>query len=90
MPRVKLVITLAILSRSLGLLTTLDAGAFVALALADLGENARLGTAALETLQSAIQRFTVSDSDFSHSIFPPSEYAQGVLDKGTANHMTWS
>lgn len=59
------------------------------LTLADFCEDTGLSTGTLKTLQSVIQRFAVSHSNFSHSIFPPSEYAQGVLDKGTATHLIW-
>ena len=67
-----LVILFAVLASGLGLFTALDAGALVVLTLANLGQHTRLGTAALETLQSALQRLVFSDTDFRHLYFPPS------------------
>ena len=73
-----LVISLAVLPGRLRLLAALDAGAFIMLALTNLSEDPGLCAGTLKTLQSIIQRFAFSHSNFSHSIFPPSEYAQGV------------
>ena len=58
------IITLiAVLARGLGLLAALDTGAFIALSLAHLGQNACLGAASLETLQSAVQGLAFLDMD---------------------------
>ena len=40
------------------------------LTLADLGEDAGLGAAALEALQSALQRLIFTNTNFRHFIFP--------------------
>ena len=68
------IITLiTVLARSLRLLAALDAGALVALALTHLGQDARLGAASLETLQSAVQGLALLDMNFGHLCFPPSD-----------------
>jgi hypothetical protein len=78
-----LVILFAVLASGLGLLAALDAGALVVLTLTNLGQHTRLGTAALETLQSALQRLVFSDTDFRHLYFPPSGAAgRPLLRKG--------
>ena len=71
-PFCELVELLAVLAGSLRLLAALDAGALVMLTLTNLGQNARLGTAALETLQSALQRLIFTNTNFRHLYFPPS------------------
>ena len=72
-----LVELLAVLAGGFGLLAALDAGALVMLTLTDLGQHTRLGTAALETLQSALQRLIFTNTNFRHLYFPPSG-ASGV------------
>ena len=67
-----LVELLAVLASGLGLLAALDAGALVMLALTDLSQDTRLGAAALEALQSALQRLIFTNTDFRHLYFPPS------------------
>jgi hypothetical protein len=72
----------SVLAGSLGLLAALHAGAFVALSLTHLSQNASLRTASLETLQSAIQGLAFLDVYFGHLFFPPSDapgYFQGAL-----------
>ena len=61
-----LVILLAVLAGGLRLLAPLNARALVVLTLANLGQNARLGTAALETLQRILQGLAVLHMDFRH------------------------
>ena len=74
------IITLiAVLARSLGLLTALDTGAFIALSLTHLGQNACLGAASLETLQSAVQGLAFLDVNFRHLYFPPSDAPGSIL-----------
>ena len=79
----KSIVTLVfILACGLGLLAALHAGAFVALSLTHLSQNASLRTASLETLQSAIQGLAFLDVYFGHLFFPPSDapgYFQGAL-----------
>ena len=72
---------LAILAGGLRLLAALDAGALVMLALTDLSQDTRLGTAALEALQSALQRLVLSHTDFRHLYFPPSGAAGRPLPR---------
>ena len=54
---------------SLGFLAALDAGALVVLLLSEVGQNTGLGAAALESLQSIVQRLVLLDVDFRH-VFP--------------------
>ena len=69
-----LIVTLvAVLTRSLGLLAALDAGAFIALSATHLRQNAGLGAASLKTLQSAVQGLAFLDMDCGHLCFPPSD-----------------
>ena len=69
-----LIVTLvAVLTRSLGLLAALDAGAFIALSATHLRQNAGLGAASLKTLQSAVQGLAFLNMDFGHLCFPPSD-----------------
>ena len=63
----------SVLAGSLGLLAALNAGAFVALSAAHLGQDARLGAASLKTLQSAVQGLAFLNMDFGHLCFPPSD-----------------
>ena len=63
---------LAILAGSLRFLAALNAGALVVLALTHLGQYTGLGTAALKTLERALQRLVFSHTDFRHLYFPPS------------------
>ena len=65
-----LVELLAVLAGSLGLLAALNAGALVMLTLTDLGQNTGLSAAALEALQSALQRLIFTNTNFRHFIFP--------------------
>lgn len=67
----KLVIALiAVLTGSLALLAALHTRAFIALALTDLRQNAGLGAASLESLQSAVQALAFLDMDLGHLCFP--------------------
>ena len=71
------IITLVlVLAGGLALLAALDAGALIELLLTQIGQNAGLCAAALETLQRVIQRLVLFDVDFRHLFFPPSEYAR--------------
>ena len=63
---------LTVLTSGLGLLAALDAGALVVLTLTDLSQDTRLGAAALEALQSALQRLIFTNTNFRHLYFPPS------------------
>ena len=65
-----LVITLLVLAGGLRLLAPLHAGALVVLPLPDLGQNAGLGAAALETLQCAVDGLVFLDVDLRHLYFP--------------------
>jgi hypothetical protein len=58
-----------VLAGGLGFLAALDAGALVVLLLAKIGQNAGLGAAALESLQSVVQRLVLLDVNFRH-VFP--------------------
>ena len=58
-----------VLTGSFRLLLALQAGAYVMLALLNLGNNALLGTATLETTQSALQSFVLLNANFRHG-FP--------------------
>jgi len=62
---------LTVLAGSLGLLAALHTGTLVVLTLADLGQHSGLGAAALEALQSALQRLVFSYTDFRHYISLP-------------------
>ena len=68
-----LIITLLVLASGLRLLATLDAGALIMLSLTNFGDDASLGAAALETLQSAVDGLAVLHMNFRHLYFPPSE-----------------
>ena len=61
---------IAVLTGSLALLAALHTRAFIALALADLRQNAGLGAASLESLQSAVQALAFLDMDLGHLCFP--------------------
>ena len=61
-----LVILLAVLAGGLRLLAALHARALIVLTPANLGQNARLGAAALETLQRVLQGLAVLHMDFRH------------------------
>jgi hypothetical protein len=50
------------------------------LSLANLGNNAGLGAATLETLQSAIDGLAVLNMDLRHLYFPPSEVSGYIQD----------
>ena len=54
------------LTSSFGLLLPLQAGADVMLTLLDLSNHAFLGTAALKTTQSTLQRLVLLDANFRH------------------------
>ena len=58
---------IAVLAGSLALLAALHTRAFIALALADLRQNAGLGAASLESLQSAFQTLIFSDDYLCHT-----------------------
>ena len=60
-----------VLTGSFRLLLTLQAGADVMLALLNFSDNALLGTAALETTQSALQRFVFLNANFRHCFPSP-------------------
>ena len=64
---------LAVLTGRLALLAALDAGAVVILALTNLSQHTGLGAAALKTLQRVLQRLALTDMNFGHLYFPPSE-----------------
>ena len=70
-----------ILASCLGLLAALDAGALVVLLLPQVAQDAGLGAAALEALESCIQRLILLDMDFRHSISLPPD-APVALFKG--------
>ena len=57
-----------VLACCLALFAALDAGALVVLLLAEIGQHAGLGTAALEALERVIQRLVFLDVDFRHCI----------------------
>ena len=67
------IVLLAVLTSGLALLAALDAGAVIELALTHLGQHAGLGAAALEALQRVLQRLALTDMNFGHLYFPPSE-----------------
>lgn len=75
-----LVETLLVLTSGLRLLATLHAGAFIMLSLANLGDNACLSAATLETFQCAIDGFAFLDMNLRHLYFPPSETSGLILD----------
>ena len=50
------------------------------LSLANLGDNACLSAATLETLQCAIDGFAFLDMNLRHLYFPPSETSGLILD----------
>jgi len=77
----------AVLAGSLALLATLHAGALVVLSLADLGDDTGLGAATLKALQSAVQRLVLSDVNFRHLYFPPSDVSGYIQDTLRANYM---
>ena len=81
------IVLFAILTGGLRLLAALDAGALVVLALPDLGQHARFGAAALEALQSTLQRLVLSHTDFRHLYFPPSGAAGRPLPR--KGHFLW-
>ena len=60
-----------VLTGSFRLLLTLQAGADVMLALLNFSDNALLGTATLETAQSALQRFVFLNANFRHCFPSP-------------------
>ena len=68
-----LIETLLVLTSSLGLLATLDAGALIMLSFTNLSDDAGLGAATLKTLQCAINGLAVLHVDLRHLYFPPSE-----------------
>jgi hypothetical protein len=72
--------TLLVLASSLRLLATLDAGALIMLSLTDLSNHTGLGTAALETLQCAVDGLAVLYMDLRHLYFPPSEVSGYLQD----------
>ena len=78
--KLSLIETLLVLASSLRLLATLHAGALIMLSLANLGNNASLGAATLETLQSAIDGLAVLNMDLRHLYFPPSEVSGYIQD----------
>ena len=75
-----LVILFAVLAGGLALLAALDAGAVIIFALANLGQHAGLGAAALEALQGVLQRLALADMNFRHLYFPPSEASGSIQD----------
>ena len=66
----RLVITLLVLASGLRLLAPLHAGTLVMLPFPDLGQDASLGAAALETLQRAVDGFIFLHMDLRHLYFP--------------------
>ena len=77
--RLSIVALVAVLAGSLGLLTALDAGAFIALATTHLSNDTGLSATSLEALQGAIQRFAFLDMNFGHLFFPPSDAPGSIL-----------
>ena len=75
-----LIKTLLVLASCLRLLATLDAGAFIVLSLTNLCDDASLSTAALETLQCAVDGFVFSHMNFRHLYFPPSAVSGSIQD----------
>ena len=75
-----LIETLLVLTSSLRLLATLDTGAHIILFLANIGDDAGLGTATLKPFQSAIDGFAFLDMDLRHLYFPPSEVSGSIQD----------
>ena len=69
-----------VLASGLRLLAALHAGALVVLSLTDLGDDAGLGAAALETLQSAVDGLAILHVDLRHLYFPPSEVSGSIQD----------
>lgn len=67
---------IAVLTGSLALFAALHARAFIALALTNLSDDTGLGTASLETLESAIQRFAFLNMNFGHLCFPSLRYTR--------------
>ena len=62
-----LVVTLIlVLACCLALFTALDAGTLVVLLLSQVGQYTSLGTAALKSFKSIVQRFVLLDIDFRH------------------------
>ena len=62
-----LIVTLIlVLAGGLGFLAALDAGALVVLLLSQVGQYTSLGTAALKSFKSIVQRFVLLDIDFRH------------------------
>ena len=80
-----LVALVFILAGGFGFLTPLDAGALIILLLAQVGENAGLGTAAFETLQSIVQSFIFLHVDLRHEFPSPQNVMQTVTQKGQTN-----
>ena len=74
-----LVELLLVLASGLALLAALDTGAVIELTLTNLGQNTGLSAAALKTLQSVLQRLTITDMNFGHLYFPPSEMRGFIL-----------
>ena len=58
-----------VLAGGLGFLAALDAGALIVLFLSQIGQDAGLRAAALESLKSVVQRLVFLDVDFRH-VFP--------------------
>ena len=82
----RLIITLIlVLTSSLRLLAALYAGALVVLLLAEIREDASLCTAALESLQSIVQRLVFLYMDFRHFISLPPNTSHGTF-QGPLNH----
>jgi hypothetical protein len=83
---ISLIITLIfILAGGFGFLTPLNAGALIILLLAQVGEDAGLGTAAFETLQSIVQSFIFLYIDLRHKFPSPQNVMQTVTQKGQTN-----
>ena len=85
----RLVITLLVLASGLRLLAPLHAGTLVVLSFPDLGQDAGLGAAALETLQRAVDGFIFLHMDLRHLYFPPSEVSGYLQDTLRAIKNIW-
>ena len=64
------VVALFVLTGGFALLAALHAGALIVLLLAEIGQNAGLSAAALEALESVVQRLVLLDVDFRRHCIP--------------------
>ena len=80
---------LLVLPGSLRLLAALHAGTLIMLSLANLGDHASLGAAALKPLERAVDGLAVLDMDLRHLYFPPSEVSGSIQDTLRAIAILW-